>query len=340
MVFVTGGTGLLGARLIFDLVSSGAHVKALRRPTSDLSVIQNIFKHNKSDDGQKLLDKIEWVEGDVLDYFSILGGLDKEDDVYHCAAMVSFNPKAKDTMLKVNIDGTANIVNACLEHGVRKFCFASSVAALGNVPEDTLITEKAEWKTSTGKSSYSISKYRSEQEVWRGMEEGLNAVIVNPSIIIGPGNWKRSSARMFLDVNNGLNFYTSGINGFVDVRDVTKSMMQLMKSEIKAERFIINGENLSFKEVFEQIADALGVKRPSRHIQPWLSEVAWRLDKVRTFVTRGKPVFSKEIAREAHKISRYSNLKLTNALQTEFVPLQEAIHDTAVVFLQQKNGVV
>ena len=331
MVFVTGGTGLLGARLIFDLVSSGNQVRALKRSTSDLSVIQDVFKQN----GQPL-DQIEWMDGDVMDYYSLLDGLQDVDEVYHCAAMVSFNPKAKDAMMKINVEGTANLVNACVEIGIRKLCYASSVAAIGHATHGSIISEKTDWKTSAGKSNYSISKYQSEQEVWRGIEEGLQAVIVNPSIIIGPGHWKRSSARMFLDVNRGMKYYTSGINGFVDVRDVTKSMIRLMESDIVAERYIINGENLAFKEVFDGIADALGKKRSTIKVRPWLLEVFWRMDKIRTLLTHGKPVISKEIAREAYNISKYSNQKINEAIKLDFTPIKQSIKDTAEVFINQQ----
>ena len=331
MVFVTGGTGLLGARLIFDLVSAGHQVRALKRSTSDLSVVQDVFKQNGHSLGQ-----IEWVDGDVMDYYSLLDGLQDVDDVYHCAAMVSFNPKAKDAMMKINVEGTANLVNACVEMGIRKLCYTSSVAAIGHVTNDSMITEKTDWKTSAGKSNYSISKYQSEQEVWRGIEEGLDAVIVNPSIIIGPGQWKRSSARMFLDVNRGMKYYTSGINGFVDVRDVTESMIRLMESDIVSERYIINGENLAFKEVFYGIADALKKKRPTIKVQQWMLEVLWRVDKVRTLITRGKPVISKEIAREANNISKYSNQKINEAIKLNFTPIKQSIKDTAEVFINQQ----
>ena len=331
MVFVTGGTGLLGARLIFDLVNAGYQVRALKRSTSDLSVVQDVFKQNAQS-----ADQIDWVEGDVLDYYSLLDGLEGVEDVYHCAAMVSFNPKAKEAMMKINVEGTANLVNACLEKGIRKLCYASSVAAVGQVLDDSVITEETDWKTSVGKSNYSVSKYQSEQEVWRGIEEGLDAVIVNPSIIIGPGQWKKSSARMFLDVNRGMKYYTSGINGFVDVRDVTQSMIQLMQGNIVGERYIINGENLAFKEVFDGIADALGKKRPTIKVSTWMLEVFWRADKIRTILTGGKPLISKEIAREANNISNYSNQKISKAIQLNFTPIHQSIKDTAAVFISQK----
>lgn len=194
---------MLGSRLIYDLVRSGEEVRAIKRPTSDLATIKNIFNYYSPSE-KNLMENLEWVEGDVTDMFSLLEAMKGITKVYHCAAMVSFNPKARDKMMKVNIEGTANIVNACLEKGIEKLCYASSVAAIGNpvlkkpgsenghagpgrfVEE---ITENTPWVASAKNSNYTISKYASEQEVWRGIEEGLNAVIVNPSIIIGPVNW-------------------------------------------------------------------------------------------------------------------------------------------------------
>lgn len=337
MVFVTGGTGLLGARLIYDLLKAGEQVVALKRATSDLSVVEGIIDQNEQEAGRAMFDQIRWHNGDVNDISSILEGLDGVDEVYHCAAMVSFNPKAKDKMMKVNVEGTANLVNACLEKKVRKLCFASSVASIGKPDEGEKVTEETKWKTAEGKANYSISKYNSEKEVWRGIEEGLDAVIVNPTIILGPGNWRKSSARMFLDVWRGLKFYTSGVNGFVDVRDVTGAMIKLMKSDISAERFIVCSENVAFKEVFDRIAEGLGRDKPTFEVTPFYSEIFWRLDKFKSVVFGSKPRVSKEIARESQNKTYYSVEKLKNALGVELIPVAQSISDTAKIFLAQNK---
>jgi len=349
MILVTGGTGLLGSRLIYDLVRSGEEVRAIKRPTSDLATIKNLFNYYSSSE-KNLIENIEWVDGDVTDMFSLLEAMENVTKVYHCAAMVSFNPKARDKMMKVNIEGTANIVNACLEKGIEKLCYASSVAAIGNpvlkkpglengpagpgrfVEE---ITENTPWVASTKNSNYTISKYASEQEVWRGIEEGLNAVIVNPSIIIGPGNWRKSSANMFPRVWKGLKYYTTGINGFVDVRDVSTAMISLMNSEMKSDRFIITSENLPFKKVFDRIAEFLGKKRAHKKISPLLIEVLWRTEKIRSWITGSKPFITKEIAREASLQHFYSNKKIKQAIDLEFIPIDRAIKDTADFFLKE-----
>jgi len=337
MVFVTGGTGLLGANLIYELIRQEKDVVAIKRPSSDLSVIKGLFYFHQKEAGVQLFEKIKWTDGDILDIHSLLDSIEKDCEVYHCAAMVSFNPRAREKMLKVNVEGTANVVNACLEKKVKKLCFASSVASIGIPQKGDLITEDAIWKTDDGKTNYSISKYLSEKEVWRGIEEGLNAVIVNPTIIIGPGNWKRSSARMFYDVWSGLKFYTSGVNGFVDVRDVNRGMIKLMESEINAERFILNGNNLPFKEVFGMIADALGKPRPNIHISSFVAELFWRFEKFRTLIIGGKPLITKEIAKESNNKQYYSTDKIAQCLGIEFSPILESVKHTAKVFLQQKK---
>ena len=337
MVFVTGGTGLLGARLIYDLVKAGEEVVALKRSTSDLSVVEGVFNYYEKEQGPAMYGKVRWHEGDVTDVPSLLEILDEGDDVYHCAAMVSFNPKAREKMMKVNVEGTANLVNACLAKKVRKLCFASSVAAIGKPAEGAEVTEDTRWKTSAGKPNYSISKYNSEKEVWRGIEEGLEAVIVNPTIILGPGNWRKSSARMFLDVWRGMKFYTAGVNGFVDVRDVTGAMIKLMKSDISAERYIVSSENVAFKRVFDMIADGLGKPKPTFEVTPFYSELFWRLDKLKSVLFGARPRVSKEIARESQNKSYYSVEKLKGALGVDLIPIAESVSDTAKIFLEQNK---
>ena len=336
MAFVTGGTGLLGARLIYDLVKGGQKVVALKRDGSDLSIVENLFDYYEGLQARAMYNGIRWVKGDVTNITSLLEAIDEGDDVYHCAAMVSFNPKAKNRIMKVNVEGTANLVNACLEKKVRKLCFASSVAALGRPVEGEQVTEDTRWKTTDGKSNYSVSKYNSEKEVWRGIEEGLEAVMVNPTIILGPGNWKKSSARMFLNVWRGLKFYTTGVNGFVDVRDVTTAMITLMKSDVSAERFIINSESLPFKSVFDMIADGLGKPRPTFKVTPFYSELFWRMDKIKSLLG-GRPTVSKEIARESQNKSYYSVDKLKGALGVEMTPIAQSVSDTSKVFLAQHS---
>jgi len=265
MIFVTGGTGLVGAHLLYQLTLAGHAVKALKRETSNLQQVLKTFSYYTLNP-EALFTQIEWVNGDMLEYFELEKILTGITEIYHCAAIVSFDPKERKKMIANNVEGTANLVNAALENGVRKFCHVSSVAALGQLENGQLIAEETNWVPSKKVSGYSESKFFSEAEIWRGMEEGLDAVIVNPSIILGPANWETGSAKMFKTVWDGMKFYTNGITGFVDVKDVVSAMILLMNdtnfSTVKNKRFLLSSENCSYRDIFFQIADALGKPRP------------------------------------------------------------------------------
>jgi dihydroflavonol-4-reductase len=327
MILVTGGTGLLGAQLLFDLTNSGEKVRALKRETSRMDTINLLFEGQ-----QHLFQNIEWVNGDVTDYFTVREAMKGVKEVYHCAALVSFIPSEKNKMMKINSEGTAHIVNAAMEEGVEKFCYASSVAALGRVDENTVIHEKFAWKPSKYNSNYAISKYNGEREVWRAIEEGLNAVIVNPTIIIGAGDWKTGSSQMFGQINKGFRFYSEGINGFVDASDVTKCMIVLMDRNKFGKRFIIVSENLSYHSVFNMIADSLGKKRPGIKVTKFLSGLGWRLEALRTFILRNQPMITKETANNSQLHWYYSNEKIKKEIGIEFMPIKESVKRVAKLF--------
>ena len=251
MVFVTGGTGFLGAHLIHHLLK-GKHIIALKRPSSNLDLLNRVFSYY-GDARDKTNGKLEWVEGDLLD----IGKLDEQitdiSEIYHAAAMVSFQPQDKAKMMHTDIIGTANLINAALNKNIRKFCHVSSIAAIGRGENNQFIDENTLSKASRRNSNYAISKYGAEREVWRGLKEGLPIVIINPSVIIGPGETKSGTGKMISVVLNGLKFYSTGCNGFVDVRDVVEIMNQLAESATNGERFIISAENLSYKEIFSMM---------------------------------------------------------------------------------------
>jgi len=333
MILVTGGTGLVGSHLLYDLVKSGEHVRALRRESSNLQNVLRTFEYY-SPNAQELFSKIEWVYGNILDFYSLTDALDDVKKVYHAAAFVSFSPSDKYRMLKNNIEGTANIVNASLEQKIEKLCYISSTAALGTSYSGKLVDENVLWSPSKKNSTYSVSKFNSEVEVWRGIAEGLKAVILNPSIIFGPGNWERGSAKMFTTIWKGMNFYTLGVTGFVDVRDVTRAMTELMNNDISSERFIISSENLSYKEVFENIADALGKKRPDIYANTFLSEIAWRGDWLRNKVLGTSRVITKETISAGRNKVYFSNKKIKETIGIEFIPIEKTIKETAKLFLE------
>jgi|SRR6185436_1764817 len=329
MVLVTGATGLVGSHLLLDLALKGEKVRALKRANSDLTSVINLFSSHAG-----LLETIEWAEGDVLDIFSLQEAMIGISKVYHCAAMVSFIPGEVEEMMRVNINGTANIVNFCVENRVEKLCYVSSVAAINRISEDKTIDENSEWKISKHNSNYALSKYGAEREVWRGIAEGLKAVIVNPTIIFGPGNWKTGSTAMFPRIWKGLKFYTDGTTGFVDARDVSKAMILLMESEIHSERFIVNGENLNFKKIFDWISEGLGKPKPYIYAYGWMRSLAWRAEAMKSFLFKTKPFITKETAFSAHKKVHFSNEKIKKATGMDFIPVKKSIKDTCDIFLR------
>ena len=328
MILLTGGTGLVGSQLLLDLTISGKKVRALRRDKSDLSLVRSVFSAFP-----EKLNSIEWVEGDVNDIFSIEDALAGVDTVYHSAAFVSFYPSDKRMMMKVNIEGTANMVNTALRMGVKRFCHVSSTAALGNVFGDQQLSEDSWWKSSKENSNYAVSKYGAEREVWRAMEEGLNAFIINPSIVIGRGNWKSGSSQMFAQVWKGLPFYTTGTTGLVDVRDVSEAALMLMKKGVRNERYILNSENLPYRIVFDLIADGFGKKRAGIKVTPMLAEIGWRLEKLKSVFTHNHPMITRETARSGLMQRRYSNEKIKKEIEINFIPIKESVSYVCKAFL-------
>ncbi|TVR38230.1 MAG: NAD-dependent epimerase/dehydratase family protein [Cryomorphaceae bacterium] len=326
MIFVTGGTGILGAQLLCDLAQQGHSIRAMKRSTSDVDWVRKVFHFNQLED---LWNRVEWVDGDLLDIIGLEELTSGCTQVYHAAAVVSFQAGDEQKLLTHNIEGTANMVNACMASGVQKLCYASSIAVFGREPNRGVVNEEAQWKRTPHNSNYAISKYGAEREVWRGTEEGLNAVIVNPSVIVGPCKWDYSSGVLFRSVRNGLPFYTLGTNGFVDVRDVSKAMISLMNSDIRNERFILNGGNVVFQDFFNMVADSLQKKRPHIYARPWMSAIAWRVMKPWGWITGKSPAITKESVGTAHMTSLYSSQKIEKRLGFAFTPIEDAVERTA-----------
>jgi len=335
MILVTGGTGFLGSHLIHQLLQKDSQVRALRREHTSFDIIRRVFSfYNDDFDARKSM--IEWVEADITDIYSLEACLEGVTDVYHAAALVSFQPGDQERMDLINVKGTANLVNACLGQGIRKFCHVSSIAAIGRAENDKVIDEEVVWKASRRNSHYAISKYGAEREVWRGMEEGLDAVIVNPSIILGPGEINSGSTRLIETVDSGLKFYTPGINGFVDVRDVVRIMISLMESDISGERFIVSAENLTYKELFGYIARRLGKPQPKYKAGKWMSEAYWRLQYIKSRITGTKPLVTRETARTANSNYTYSGEKLTETINYKYLSIEQSIMDACDYHLKDK----
>lgn len=327
MILVTGATGLVGSYLLFDLLKSDEPVRALLYNHKSLERTRGIFE-SLGGDAPKMLESVEWVKGDVLDVMLLAEAMKGVKKVYHCAAIVSFEPGDHELMMKINVEGTTNVVNAALEAGVEKLCHVSSVAALGRTENSDLIDEKSQFKTNRYNSNYSLSKYLAEREVWRGTAEGLNAVIVNPSIILGYGHPDKGSTKMFTTIYNNSLFYGQGINGFVGVEDVARAMISLMESEIVNERFVVCAGDFSYREVFSMIARGFGKPEPKFPVPAPILELVWRFEWLRARLTGSKPLITRETARTSKGNYRYPSTKLKRTLNFEFTPLEETINRT------------
>ena len=330
MVLVTGGTGFLGSYVIKELVQKGYTVRAIRRSTSKLPfyISPEIFA------------KVQWVEGDVLDIISLDEAMQGIDTVIHAAAIISFLRTDKKEMYKVNIEGTANVVNQALEKNISRLVHISSVAALGRSKTGGHVNEEKKWQDNNINTYYAISKHHSEMEVWRAMGEGLNAVIINPSTILGYGDWNTSSCKIFKTVYNEFPWYTTGINGFVDIEDVARATLLLMESNISEQKFILNAENWSFQQLFNSIADGFHKKHPHRKATPLLGSLAWRMERIKSLFTGSKPLLTKESARVAHSNTLFENEKILKALPGfSFTPLQESIQKACEKYLRAINPV-
>jgi len=318
MILVTGASGFLGQHLVRRLAAPGTSVRAqyhTNLPGGDISKLPGV----------------EWQKCDLLDVFAVESLIQGVTEIYHCAGIVSFDPARREEMLHFNPESTANIVNEALQQEVRKMVHVSSVAALGRTgDEHKVIDEEQEWGESKYNSAYGLSKYLAEMEVWRGIGEGLCAAIINPSVILGAGDWRYGSPQLMAVVNKEFPFYTSGINGWVDVNDVVTAMTSLMSSDIEAERFIVSEGNYPFRDIFTRMAEALGKKPPRMYANRFLSLLLARLSKV--FMGKNT-VITAETVRNAHSISKYDNGKLLKALPAfRYTPIDTTIGNMSVAF--------
>jgi dihydroflavonol-4-reductase len=315
MISVTGATGFLGSELAMQLAKQGHHIRCTKRANS---VIPDILKPFEA--------KIEWVDADLMDIFALENSLEGVTQVYHCAAWVSLKQADKKPMINTNVTGTANLVNVCLQNNIR-LVHVSSIAAIGLAKPGDLITENHHLDQAIETDGYAISKLESEMEVWRGIAEGLDAVIVNPSIIIGANAGTKGSGQLFETVRTGLKFYTSGSSGFVDVEDVAKCMIGLMNSDIHAERYIISAENRDYKQLTAEIAAGFGIKPPAIYAKPWMMGLAWRAAAIVAAITGKDPAIDKISAQAASMARNYDNSKIKKAIGIEFKPISKSIKE-------------
>lgn len=322
-VLVTGGTGFLGAYILRELVEKGYPVRAIRRSDKQPFYIS-----------PSILEKVEWVPGDIMDTSSLEEAMEGVDAVIHAAAKVSFAGSDKHELFTTNIEGTANVVNIAVEQGIRRLVHVSSVAALGRTRKGEKVTEEKKWENNKNQTTYGISKFYGELEVWRGMGEGLSAVIVNPSTILGYGDWNTSSCAIFRNVYREFPWYSNGINGFVDVTDVANAIVALLESDVSGQRFILSGDNWSFRQLFNSIATAFGKKHPHREATPFLGSIAWRLEKIKSLFSGRRPLLTRESARVAQSKTFFDNSKILQQLPDfRFTPLEETIRKACGEYL-------
>ncbi len=319
-ILVTGASGLTGSELTKQLLDKGYRVTAMVHTTPVKNSHPNLIIK----------------QCDILDTTSLEEIMQDVTHVYHCAAFISFESKDKKNLFKINMEGTANVVNTCINNKIQKLIHVSSVSALGRIRNGQTVNEQTTWTKETNNSMYGKSKYLAEMEVWRGIGEGLNAVIVNPSIILGGDKWDEGSTALFKSAYNEFKYYTEGTSGFIDVKDLARIMILLMNSEISAQRFILCAENLSYKEIFFLMAKYFNKKPPHKKVTPFIAEIVWRIEAIKSAIAGKKSLLTKETARTAQATVQYDNSKILHALPSfRFIPITETIEHTCKV-LQEK----
>jgi nucleoside-diphosphate-sugar epimerase len=328
MILVTGGTGLVGSHLLYFLLKENASVRAIRRKNSDIQGVKKVFALYTSE-VDSLFNKIEWVGADIIDIPALTEAFKNITTVYHCAAIINFNPSKYSLLKKINEEGTANIVNLCLSNHVEKLCYVSSVAALGSNLNNQLVNEESSWNPDEKNNVYAITKYAAEMQVWRGTQEGLNAVIVNPGVVLGTSPDGGGSSRIISMGKRGMPYYPSGTMGIVDVKDVAKTMKALMDSEIINQQFVLVGENMPYKELLSKLAILFGKKPPTKKLSKrllfFLSGMDWLSNKL--FKTKRRIV--KSMVRAMFKTSHYDSSKIKNTLNFQFIPTEETLKRVA-----------
>ena len=337
MILITGGTGLVGSHLLLQLAAEGMRVRATFRKSSGFENVKKVFRLDREEqEALRLFDKVEWVEADILDVPALEKAFEGITAVYHCAALVSFDPADNKKLRKINIEGTANVVNLCIAHQIKKLCFVSSIATFDLNPGQSAISEASHWNKELDHRMYAISKYGAEMEVWRASQEGIPVVIVNPGVIIGPGAWNTGSGLMFKKVWGGLRYTFPKTTGFVGVWDVAKVLRLLMDSPIENEQFLLVSENLSFRRVLELVAESLKKPAPSRRLKPWMVSLGWAGGLL--FAPFG---YKRKITRDSitglFADSFYDSSKVMKELDLQFESMESVIARTGEAFRKEIN---
>lgn len=335
MILVTGSTGLVGSHLLLQLASGGHKLRALYRTETNIAKTRALFDHyNKAN----LFTSIEWVKGDITDIPSLEDAIAGAEYVYHAAALISFDPADEQKLHKINIEGTANVVNCALAFGIKKLCYVSSVAALGDTkPGEKVISEETDWNPEKNHGDYALTKHGAEMEVWRALQEGLDVVVVNPGIIFGYGFWKQGSGKIFSSINKGQQFYTKGTCGIVAVEDVISVMTSLMESSASGERYTLVAENISVEALFNTIADGMNKPRPYLYATPLMTSFAWRADWLISKLLSRPRTFTRSMARSSHTTDVFDNTKIREYLNYSFVDMKEYLQRLTQEFTARKS---
>lgn len=332
MNLVTGATGIVGSHVVLNLLQKNKQVVACKQKNSDLSKVEELFSFY-ADDYKRLFEKIKWVDVDICNVFSIEDALDGITTVYHCAGFVSFNKRDRKKLERINTTGTQNVVDACLHKNIHALCHVSSVATMNNMDYTKVLTEEVFWKTSGKESDYAISKYGAERHVWRGMEEGLNAVIVNPGIILSPGFWQQSSSRLFSLAHAGNKFYTNGVAGYVAATDVASVMIELVEKNMFGQRYVLIENNYTYYNILSHIQTNFKQTAPAIHTPEFFLKTLSVLEHVITFFTGKNPRLNAALIHAAYNKQLYSNQKVKTALGLEFRPVYHVIEEICRLYM-------
>ncbi len=333
MILVTGGTGLVGSHLLVQLIKNGNSVRATYRKSNSLSRVEKIFNYYH-EEGSKLFKRIDWVEADINDIPALEIAFKDVDYVYHAAAFISFNPREYNILLKTNAQGTANIVNLCIAKNIKKLCYVSTIGTIGKSLDEKIATEENEWNNHHA-NVYALAKYEAEMEVWRGTQEGIPAVIVNPGVIIGPGFWHTGSGKIFTTANKAHKFYPPGGTGFITVNDVVQVMLTLMSSKIENERFILVAENLKFKDILQKVCHYLKKPAPIIQLKYWQLELARIGDFLVSNITQKAPRLTKSTIYSMKHREVYSSQKIKEFINFNFESLDATIELSCGYFLEE-----
>ncbi len=334
MILVTGGTGFLGAHLLYQLTKeTEERIRATYRNTVKIATAKEVFSFYTED--SSLTDRIEWVEADITDITALEVAFTDITKVYHCAAMISFDPKDYHNMRNSNIKGTANVANLCISYGVEKLCYVSSIAAIEEGMNGEASTEETEWNPEKKKSGYAITKYGAELEVWRASQEGVPVVVVNPGVILGPGYWRKGTGSFYRRIDKGFPYFIKGETGFVGVYDVVRIMIELMNSDIKNEGFILVATSTSIGNIFAQIANSIDKPEPKKVLKKWQTAIAWRFEYLKNKLTGKAPKVTKNTATSAHSISKYDSSKVEKALGFQWESIGVTIERIAKIYLKK-----